>query len=842
MLTVRDTRSRPAVETGAVTVIFALLLTLFMLFGSVVISVGSWYTHARQLQTKVDAAALAGGGVWSFPCNPDADTRIASTARVFFGEHMAADGSAIPGAYNQQVGGVEGDQVYVSLNQADWWDDSFPNFDFTQPAGSVCSAKSLDVKATEDDSPLLWGWLPFFPDIKKRAKVELEEAHGLTDLLPIAVRVPKPVSSAAIFFDEADGSILAVRYFADEPSLPGIPAGLEGMSTRSRPTASIPGLPRKTGVAIALSFVPACVSTDTPSPCFEDEGFTTVDALCNQGTAAQVATCYSGSGTWPSRNVTTGLHFMRGYSGNNVGNGPPELRGAFLENSSCESNGYFNSIFVGGCEAKLTVDVDLGSVIVGGGDDDDDDDDDGDDGTQTRRAENVELRYALVRADGSTFCNNYGTGCLLRPVDPDDTGVATYTTIGDSASQNVPLTAASGANAIAIQVRVKNSPVSPNPGNCGVNLNNFHQNCRWFHVGSGIVSTSSAPGSAQILASPVQRAFMGDLDLSGPVKWLRVNKDLNCDRDTTDFGEATDGEAATHSSAIGSCFWVDMGLKGGMARDQDEPPFSFVEGSGPSQMGFLDCDPAYNQGHQGLVDAVVGGCKPFYVGNKFNSNPLCPDQNQFFDLPKPAPFDDWPPLDCVKTRSTGSGNQILDGLNLRIFGTTNNPSCPGDNGSDYVRGRNYWHRDNNLYDGMTFAWNHDTPSTFDDQTNRINPADPRLVTLFFTPYDSFAGSGNEVFPVVALGSFYITGYGRLNGNGGFQGGGPEDPCSDGNDSTEPGAGNNPPPDLDTVGGNSSGAAVWGHFVKGVVQSGATQGGNGPCNEASLNPCVAVLVE
>ncbi len=179
-----------------------------------------------------------------------------------------------------------------------------------------------------------------------------------------------------------------------------------------------------------------------------------------------------------------------------------------------------------------------------------------------------------------------------------------------------------------------------------------------------------------------------------------------------------------------------------------------------------------------------------------------------------------------------------------------------------MRGRNYWHRENNGYDGMNFAWDLDTPSTTDDQTNRINPADPRLVTLFFTPYDSFSGSGQEVFPIVALGQFYITGYGRLNGSGSFQGGGPDDPCDDGaNSLVYPYAGNDPPPDLNTLGGAAGGVVVWGHFLKGVVQSGATHGGNGPCNEASLKPlrrspdgvtgprsalgrhlCVAVLVE
>ena len=817
MLSVRDLRSRRGDETGAVTVIFALLLTLFMIIGSLVITVGSWYTHARQLQTKVDAAALAGGGAWSFPCNQDADTRIATTGRVFFGEHTAADGSAIAGAYNQQIGSVEGDQLYVSMNQADWWDDTFPNVDFTSPAGSVCSAKSLEVKATEDDSPLLWGWLPFFPDIKKRAKVELRQAIGLNGLLPIGVRVPKPVSSAAIFFDEADGRILAVRYFAEDASVPGMPAGYEGFSTKAAPTASISGLPRKTGVAVALSFVPACVSTDTPSPCFEDEGFTTVNQLCNQGTGTQVVSCYSGSGAWPTRNVTTGLHFMRGWLDSNVGNGPPELRGAFLVNSGCEANGYFNSVFVGSCGAQLTVDVALGSAA-------------------SRVASNVELRYKVA---GGTFCNT----CLLTPDNPGATGVARYRTTGVGSSLHVPLPSASGSNAIAIRLFLKQSNVAGNPGNCGVGLNNFNQNCSWYHLGSGISGFgNNAPSDSQILASPVQRAFMGDLDMSGPVKWLRVTKDLNCDRDTNDPGEASDGEAATHPADAASCFWMDMGLKGGMARDQDEPPFAFTEGSGSSQMGSLDCDPAIPQG-QVLTDGIVSGCGPHYAANKFNSNPLCPAANQIFDQNLGAPFDDWPPLDCVKTRPTGGMNQLVTGLNMRIFGTSNPSTCPSDIPGDYVRGRNYWHRENNAYDDMNFAWDGDTPGTLDDKSNRLNPADPRLVTLFFTPYDAFSGSGQEVFPIVALGQFYITGYGRLNGSGNFQGGGPDDPCDDGASSpVYPYAGNDPPPDLNTMGGAAGGVVVWGHFLKGVVQSAATQGGTEPCQDGSLNPCVAVLTE
>ena len=158
------------------------------------------------------------------------------------------------------------------------------------------------------------------------------------------------------------------------------------------------------------------------------------------------------------------------------------------------------------------------------------------------------------------------------------------------------------------------------------------------------------------------------------------------------------------------------------------------------------------------------------------------------------------------------------------------------------RGRNYWHRDNNDYDDETFAWDGDTPSDeSDDWGNELADNDPRLVTLFFTTYDSFTGPGNEVYPIVGFGNFYITGYGRTS-NGSWQGGSPDDPCDEGNDGDLlNGNGNEPPPDIDF---SRNTTWAWGHFVKDVTPAPFTTGGSGVlCNpEASFQPCVAVLVE
>ena len=85
-------------------------------------------------------------------------------------------------------------------------------------------------------------------------------------------------------------------------------------------------------------------------------------------------------------------------------------------------------------------------------------------------------------------------------------------------------------------------------------------------------------------------------------------------------------------------------------------------------------------------------------------------------------------------------NQLERGLDNRFFGSNNAP-CPADSATGPVKGRNYWHRDNNLYDGANFADN-GPPVT----GNNLRDADPRLVTIFLAPTEAFAGSGQNTYP------------------------------------------------------------------------------------------------
>ena len=242
--------------------------------------------HARHLQTKVDAAAFAGGAAWGFPCGADIDAEIEKQARLYVGSHTAADGTVVTSPHNPQLSGVGADRIYTSLNQAQWWSGGFPASDFSSPLGSVCESKILDVKATHQDPPLLLRVIPLFPDIKRKARVQIEEVSGLTGLLPIAVRLPQPLCAAAIFYDEGSPTkqILAIKPFRqvclDPDDLSDCVVGVPPVSGTGPPcrirristgTWASFNVTAKTGVVVATSVRPACGAGTPPAgpPCLE---------------------------------------------------------------------------------------------------------------------------------------------------------------------------------------------------------------------------------------------------------------------------------------------------------------------------------------------------------------------------------------------------------------------------------------------------------------------------------------------------------------------------------------------------------------------------------------------
>ncbi len=87
---------------------------MLLAIGAIVVGVGNWYTHAKHLQTKVDAGAFAGGSAWGFPCGADIDADIEAQARLYVGSHTAANLASVSSPHNPQVGGVGGEKIYAS--------------------------------------------------------------------------------------------------------------------------------------------------------------------------------------------------------------------------------------------------------------------------------------------------------------------------------------------------------------------------------------------------------------------------------------------------------------------------------------------------------------------------------------------------------------------------------------------------------------------------------------------------------------------------------------------------------------------------------------------------------
>jgi hypothetical protein len=831
------TNHRSARERGQVAMIFALFLPVLLALSGAVIGIGNWYVHAKNLQTKADSGALAGGNVWSFPCSSNTDTTIANQARLYAGPSSAPP-TASPGL-NPQVGKVGTSQIHTVLNGDQWYDDDGnpAPAEFNSPSGSVCDARILDVKMTEDNSFPLASLIPLFPDIKRKARVQIEEGTSFSGgLLPIAVRVPKPVSAAALYVNETVGDpnygrIVAAHYFNDvcEPPafancIGSFPSALDQWNTDDGSggnRADILNMPAHTGVVIAFSFRPACGAG--PAPCFSINTTTypTANAMCNQGTSDLVQ-CYYTTTSGSTQTVQSGLQFIRSYSAN--ADAPPDLLGVWFDAASgtnCYQGAYFSAPVANSCNALLHADIDPGFGGVG----------------------NYEIRYKLVSGntswqedDAPGPCNNnFGANCDMT------SGVA-----------NVQLDQAYARHAVAIAIYRYNIPLAVRqanglPPDCG-NASRTDA-CSWYFPDNGGAARgfnnppTTSVGNANIFSHPVQRAFMGDLNKSGPVKFLHLYN-VDCTTGAVIAGIGETGQAASVLAGR-RCFKLEMGLTGALAREQDEVPIQLNIGA-TSQSAVVDCDPSIAN----IKDEIVQGCGgddgfPTYKRHDFVNTPYCPTvsgANQFFSLPQPFPWDGWAPFTCILTQTSATPNQVIQGLNDRFFGNPSSPSCPADN-AQFVRGRNYWHDLNNEFFGdpdgagpepiqndyFTFT------RTSRGHANHLRNDDPRFVLLFITPYNSFTGNGNETFPISLIGGFYITGYGSINGSGAFTN---EDPCATGSGGAI-GAGNTPPPDLDT---STAGAVAWGHFVV-PVDLGSSGGGNGQlCQPGTPTACVAVLIE
>src|SRR5262245_49050567 len=132
-------KSRLAVreERGQVIVLGAVMVPVLLLLAALVIDVGDWYTHKRQLQNRADAGAFAAGVAYAQnwkACVQTADPvlkaataiKIADAAREYAGDPEASDysGGSLPlSLRNSEIANQAKVDVVINSNDPNYTDD-----------------------------------------------------------------------------------------------------------------------------------------------------------------------------------------------------------------------------------------------------------------------------------------------------------------------------------------------------------------------------------------------------------------------------------------------------------------------------------------------------------------------------------------------------------------------------------------------------------------------------------------------------------------------------------------------------------------------------------------------
>jgi hypothetical protein len=288
-------------------------------------------------------------------------------------------------------------------------------------------------------------------------------------------------------------------------------------------------------------------------------------------------------------------------------------------------------------------------------------------------------------------------------------------------------------------------------------------------------ATKSCAGGTTSLCD-VQRSYTADTPggatHSGPIQAAFLTQVNGLPQDADSFRMCETGNTG---SACTPKLIVTVDITGSLqdAQSAADPIYTLrFDGTG-SQNQSVTCN-ATNGGST-FADELASGCAGTWTINPTLS---CPDTTS----------------DCLAPATGNKQNQVANGMNQRILGSTKPAACTSPN---------HW---------GSFTFTNGVPN--------VSPSDPRLLDLFVTPYGSFGGNGaSSQFPIADFATFYVTGW-QANG-GGFS-----NPCQ------QAGQGDDP----------AAGGTIVGHFIKYVNTLDTTDAGGSPCAIASLDSCVAVLTK
>lgn len=347
MLTMPEPLKRIREQSGASLVLFSIVLPIILLMGVITVDVGNWFVHKRHLQTQVDAAAFAGGPqfVGCFNDPTAANMAIASRALAYAGDTLRL-GQLGPGApastTNYQVQTPA--DVRAALNSSAYWKTGDPTDGSTldNTLGTPCSTAFLDVKATDDEAPLLWGLIPFTASPKTHARIEIRDLESQIGVLPWAVPEIDPKAVVALFVNEDTGAVFDYQELMsnDIPTLP----WSEWSTSTGQERVVLDGGRDNTGIVIL-------VSKNDATPVVTGS----LAAICGQDPG--LVGCYGGS------TQTSGISFIHAYNGGYNGSlTSPQPRQVELFATGCSAADLSAPYFTldGGCSAVVQAVIDFG--------------------------------------------------------------------------------------------------------------------------------------------------------------------------------------------------------------------------------------------------------------------------------------------------------------------------------------------------------------------------------------------------------------------------------------------------------------------------------------------------
>jgi hypothetical protein len=199
--------SRRNGETGAVTVLLALVLPVIVIFASFAIDTAHYWDFSRNLQNRVDAAMLAAGTAYGGTCfgtpDPAALANIGHLAQRYSGVPTGTPDVNLPYLYSAGTPyenqtndpGADPNNFHLILNGSTHWKagsgggTSFQKGNFCAATYDNPADPAIDAWATQAKVPLFFHMFGFAPDISAHARVQLQGA-GSTNSIPVAVPDP----------------------------------------------------------------------------------------------------------------------------------------------------------------------------------------------------------------------------------------------------------------------------------------------------------------------------------------------------------------------------------------------------------------------------------------------------------------------------------------------------------------------------------------------------------------------------------------------------------------------------------------------------------------------------